>query len=599
MPTGGGKSLCYALPSVVNNSITIVVSPLIALMEDQVSAMQAKGIRAEYLSSTRTEYEKQAILGSLKSEGNFPQLLYVTPEMTQTEKFMFILTSIYASGRLALFAIDEAHCISTWGHDFRPSYRRLAAMRDAFPRVPIMALTATATKKVQDEVVQALKLRNPQILISSFNRPNIHYEVVYTDVEQQDKYKLLIDMVQRPDSGPTCTIVYCLKQSTTAELAARLQGAGIASRAYHAGLPAVDRSRILEEFLDGRIVVVAATVAFGMGINKADVRMVVHFNVPKSLDALYQESGRAGRDGLPSRNVIFYSLDDRRLIEFVLEKEAKKSKRIANHTEESRVQAAFGKVVDYCMAPCCRRHKLLAHFDEMLQPSRCGGCCDFCRNPAGVQSRINSVREVAFDANLRRQGGQWARMDDESEDGYAGDMVGNHADMELQCSQSSEDRIAEPGEEFAQSVSKSRMVGTSDTKFFERMERAEQSFYAAEPSSKGSATDRLLSRMQTAPARSSVGKTKPVASADMRDKAVKKIAEYLEQNVAVKVTSQQAIKMAEAMEAEEFQGASTGTVYRSSIGGKLRIASHTEDMSKLPMLNTMQLREEPQDSPGN
>lgn len=309
MPTGGGKSICYQIPALAKPGIVLVVSPLIALMENQVMALKEKGVAAEYLSSTQTSEVRNKIQGELESGNPAMRLLYVTPELIATTGFMAKLTKLHARGLLNLIAIDEAHCISTWGHDFRPSYRKLASLRKRLPDIPMLALTATAVPKVQVDVIESLNMENPLVLKSSFNRPNIYYEVRFKDL-LSDPYVDLTDLIK--SCGDVCGIVYCLERATCDDLASHLSKNGISCAAYHAGLNNKLRSSVLDDWISAKTQVVVATVAFGMGIDRKDVRIVCHFNIPNSMVSFYQESGRAGRDQQPSRSVLYYGIDDRK-----------------------------------------------------------------------------------------------------------------------------------------------------------------------------------------------------------------------------------------------------------------------------------------------
>ncbi|GFP99008.1 ATP-dependent DNA helicase q-like 3 [Phtheirospermum japonicum] len=309
MPTGGGKSMCYQIPALAKQGIVLVVSPLIACQENQVMALKEKGIAAEYLSSTQTAKAKNEIYEKLDSGKPSLRLLYVTPELIATAGFMAKLTKIHGRGLLSLIAIDEAHCVSTWGHDFRPSYRKLSSLRNHLPGIPVLALTATAVPKVQEDVMRSLCLRNPLVLKSSFNRPNIYYEVRYKDL-LDDPYSDLCNYLKT--HGNNCAIVYCLERSACDEMALHLSNNGISCAAYHAGLNSKLRSSVLDDWISSKTQVVVATVAFGYGIDRKDVRVVCHFNIPKSMESFYQESGRAGRDQLPSRSLLYYGVDDRR-----------------------------------------------------------------------------------------------------------------------------------------------------------------------------------------------------------------------------------------------------------------------------------------------
>src|SRR6476660_3449225 len=298
LPTGGGKSLCFQLPAMARDGLTVVVSPLIALMKDQVDALQASGMPATFLNSSLAAGDSRGRLRGLHN-GEY-RLLYVAPERLMLSGFL----SDLQRWKVNLLAVDEAHCISEWGHDFRPEYRQLAELRNLFPSVPMMALTATATERVRSDIVKLLKLREPGCFVASFNRPNLTYRVFAKD----KAYVQVLEFLRsRPrESG----IVYCQARKTTESLAERLNEDGIKSKPYHAGLTPEERTRHQELFLRDEVRVICATIAFGMGINKPNVRFVVHYDLPKNVEGFYQETGRAGRDGLPSECLLLFSSGD-------------------------------------------------------------------------------------------------------------------------------------------------------------------------------------------------------------------------------------------------------------------------------------------------
>ncbi|XP_059633271.1 ATP-dependent DNA helicase Q-like 3 [Cornus florida] len=395
MPTGGGKSMCYQIPALLKTGIVLVVCPLIALMENQVMALKEKGIAAEYLSSTQTSQVRNKIHEDLESGKPSLRLLYVTPELIATSGFMPKLKKLHARGLLNLIAIDEAHCISSWGHDFRPSYRKLSALRNCLPNIPILALTATAVPKVQKDVIESLCLQNPLVLKSSFNRSNIYYEVRYKDL-LDDSYVDLTNLLKI--CGDVCAIVYCLERTTCDDLAAHLSKNGISCAAYHAGLNNKLRSSVLDDWISSKTQVVVATVAFGMGIDRKDVRIVCHFNIPKSMEAFYQESGRAGRDQLPSRSVLYYGMDDRRKMEFILNKAESKKMQSSGVQDGSSKKSLvdFNKMVEYCEGSGCRRKKILESFGEQVPASLCKKSCDACKHPTLVAKYLEELSAIAF-----------------------------------------------------------------------------------------------------------------------------------------------------------------------------------------------------------
>ncbi len=360
MPTGGGKSLCFQLPALLREGLTIVISPLISLMKDQVDALQASGVAATFLNSALDGTQARSRLRGLYN-GEF-HLLYVAPERLMLESFI----EKVKEWNVAQIAIDEAHCISEWGHDFRPEYRELVRLREILPNVPIMGLTATATERVRSDILQQLKLRDPQCYVASFDRPNLTYRVV----PKSSPYDQLLEFLRtRPnDSG----IVYCASRKTADSVAAKLNADRIPAKPYHAGLEADERSRNQEMFLRDDVRVVSATIAFGMGINKPNVRFVVHYDLPKNIESYYQETGRAGRDGLPSDCVLLFSASDVVKQTRFIEEKSESEARIAR--EQLR------QMVHYAETRECRRTTLLRYFAEERPNESCNGC-DNCLNP--------------------------------------------------------------------------------------------------------------------------------------------------------------------------------------------------------------------------
>lgn len=355
MPTGGGKSICFQLPALLFAGITIVISPLIALMKDQVDSLKANGIEACFINSSQTENERQFFIERLQS--NYIKLVYIAPES------LSFLDNIFNSLTVSLIAIDEAHCISAWGHDFRPAYTNLGYLKNRFPYTPILALTATADKATRKDISDQLNLINPKTFVASFDRKNLSLEVR----PALDRVKQIIDFIkEKPNESG---IVYCLSRKTTEELAEKLQKVGVNAKAYHAGLDNKIRSKTQDEFINDDCQVVCATIAFGMGIDKSNVRWVIHYNLPKNIEGYYQEIGRAGRDGLPSETVLFESYGD--MIQL---------QKFASRGLNAEVQLAkLERMKQYTDALSCRRKILLSYFGELVTEN-CGNC-DVCKNP--------------------------------------------------------------------------------------------------------------------------------------------------------------------------------------------------------------------------
>jgi ATP-dependent DNA helicase RecQ len=382
MPTGGGKSLCYQLPALMFSGLTIVISPLIALMHDQVQSLNKNGVNAVYLNSSQSAEEQSeiwTILHEIKAKGNTSgvddlKLIYTSPErlLANDKQFLSFLTGL----PISLIAIDEAHCVSSWGHDFRPEYSQLSILKDIFPTTPIIALTATADELTRKDILEKLNLSNPKTFISSFDRPNIHYQVQ----SKGEPYSQLMDFIK---SWPNqAGIVYCLSRKSTEEVANKLNKLGIKAKAYHASIEKIEKEKAYSQFMADEIQVICATIAFGMGIDKPNVRWVAHWNLPKNIESYYQETGRAGRDGLPSEAMLIYNAGDAFTLRKFIDNDS-------NNTEIGKLFRSIqhdklDRLLEFCQTGHCRRRVLLQYFQEKSETD-CGNC-DCCDSP---RAKIN------------------------------------------------------------------------------------------------------------------------------------------------------------------------------------------------------------------
>jgi ATP-dependent DNA helicase RecQ len=388
LPTGAGKSLCYQLPALVREGLTVVVSPLIALMKDQVDQLEASGVAATFLNSTLDGNEARRRIDGLDA-GTY-QLLYVAPERLMLPDFL----SRLKGWKIAALAVDEAHCISEWGHDFRPEYRRLKEVRQLIPDIPILALTATATERVREDIVRQLELRDPSVFLASFNRPNLKYQVI---AKSGAAAQVCNFANARPDESG---IVYCQSRKSTEAMAATLRAQGFSAVAYHAGLDADERARNQEAFLRDEAKIVCATVAFGMGINKPNVRYVIHADLPKNIEGYYQETGRAGRDGLPADSLLLFSRGDvMKYLKFLDDIPDEQARAVAHQQ--------LDQMTHFAESDTCRRVSLLGYFGEIWSPENCGGC-DHCLSPREKWDATTDVQKLLSCVLRIRQAGNFS-----------------------------------------------------------------------------------------------------------------------------------------------------------------------------------------------
>ncbi|GMT17145.1 hypothetical protein PFISCL1PPCAC_8442 [Pristionchus fissidentatus] len=585
-PTGAGKSLVYQLPSLVYGGISIVISPLIALITDQVAACQKKGIGCEAVNSKLTLAEKQRIFEDLRSDQPRTKLLYLTPEGLATDYLQKIIRSLYDRNLVAYIIVDEAHCVTHWGHDFRPDYLKLKSIRKLAPLTPWVALTATANTKAQEDIIKQLDLKKVQIFKTSTFRDNLFYDIIMKDLVQGSSEDHMLRFIRRclrmdvekKEKGKKIGdwigsgIVYCRTRDECEQMAMSFNNAGMPALVYHAGLSPKIRDEVQEKWMKNQVPVIAATIAFGMGIDKPDVRFVIHWTCPSSLSAYYQESGRAGRDGKRSYCRVYYSKADRNFCNFLVTKELNmvKGKKISEEAKAEQTQAikaGFEAMLDFCEKPMCRHSAFGKYFGDPVAP--CEKHCDMCLHPEEVRKTVDNYQ--ALSSNRPWGGGKPKGEKDVDEELYGGGKPGGHRN---------EDGYSqyEDSSEQIERQEREKIRNVIHSEFAKRRKANGLSSRPSSSSSSAADKDRVTLVLQD-------GDWKvPNLALDRREVVLNSFREALEANSAVFTAFSSAnehVSTAAQLEKEIFTASKTTTTYNQKCAMKLhQIKKATKDMQK-------------------